>query len=31
VLLFGFWIFLMRMIKQRAPTGQDPPETRPPY
>jgi ATP-dependent Zn protease len=31
VLLFGFWIFLMRMIKQRAPTGQDPPETLPPY
>ena len=31
VLLFGFWVFLMRMVKQRTPTGQDPPETRPRY
>jgi ATP-dependent Zn protease len=31
VLLFGFWVFLMRTVKQRTPTGQDPPETRPPY
>ena len=31
VLLFGFWVFLMRMVKQRASTEQGPPETRPPY
>jgi cell division protease FtsH len=31
VLLFGFWVFLMRMVKQRTPTAQDPQETRPPY
>ena len=31
VLLFGFWVFLMRMVKQRTPTGQDAPETRPRY
>jgi cell division protease FtsH len=31
VLLFGFWVFLMRMVKQRTPTAQGPRETRPPY
>jgi cell division protease FtsH len=31
VLLFGFWVFLMRTVKQRTPTAQDPQETRPPY
>ena len=30
-LLFGFWVFLMRMVKQRASTEQGSPETRPPY
>ena len=30
-LLFGFWVFLMRMVKQRASTEQHSPETRPPY
>ena len=29
-LLFGFWVFLMRMVKQRASTEQGSPETRPP-
>ena len=27
VLLFGFWIFLMRMVKSKSPTEQAPPET----
>jgi ATP-dependent Zn protease len=31
VLLFGFWIFLMRMVKQKTAREQDPPETRSPY
>jgi cell division protease FtsH len=31
VLLFGFWVFLTRMVKQQTPTAQDPPETRSPY
>ena len=30
-LLFGFWVSLMRMVKQRASTEQGSPETRPPY
>jgi ATP-dependent Zn protease len=30
-LLFGFWVFLMRMVKQRASTEQGSPETRPLY
>ena len=31
VLLFGFWVFLMRMVKQKAAREQDPPATRSPY
>ena len=31
VLLFGFWVFLVRMVKQRAPTEQGPPERQPPF
>ena len=27
VLLFGFWVFLMRTVKQKAPTERDSPET----
>jgi ATP-dependent Zn protease len=30
-LLFGFWVFLMRMVKQRASTEQGSPEKRRPY
>jgi ATP-dependent Zn protease len=31
VLLFGFWIFLIRMVKQKTPREQGPPETPSPY